>query len=89
LRSVKTVPGRRLHDVPVKHFPAHPAQPHRICWGCDLYCAAHEMRCGNGSVRTPHPVELFGDDWDQWGVPASAPAPDPAPGPATGRQGGG
>jgi hypothetical protein len=25
------------------------------------------MMCGNGSVRTPHPVELFGDDWNEWG----------------------
>jgi nitronate monooxygenase len=22
------------------------------------------MRCGNGSIRTPHPVELFGENWD-------------------------
>jgi len=24
------------------------------------------MMCGNGSVRTPHPAELFGDDWAEW-----------------------
>jgi len=23
------------------------------------------MRCGNGSVPTPHPCELFGDTWHQ------------------------
>lgn len=51
-----------------KKFPAAPQHPERICWGCDLYCAAHDMRCGNGSDRTPHPAELFGDDWDQWGL---------------------
>lgn len=22
-----------------------------------------DMRCGNGTIRTPHPVELFGEDW--------------------------
>jgi hypothetical protein len=50
----------------VKRFPPNPANPHRVCWGCDLYCAADQMRCGNGSVRTPHPAELFGDDWAEW-----------------------
>jgi hypothetical protein len=33
-----------------------------------LYCPAKDMRCGNGSDRTQHPAELFGDDWDQWGL---------------------
>jgi hypothetical protein len=23
------------------------------------------MRCGNGTIRAPHPAELFGDDWDK------------------------
>lgn len=50
----------------MKRFPPNPANPHRVCWGCDLYCAADQMRCGNGSVRTPHPAELFGDDWADW-----------------------
>ncbi len=49
-----------------RKFPIHPANPHRVCWGCDRYCAADSMVCGNGSVRTLHPVELFGDDWDTW-----------------------
>lgn len=40
-----------------------PRHPERICWGCDLYCRADDLRCGNGTVRTPHPIELFGDDW--------------------------
>lgn len=52
--------------MPVKSFPTQPANPQRVCWGCDQYCAADQMRCGNGSVRTPHPAELFGDDWAQW-----------------------
>jgi hypothetical protein len=24
--------------------------------------------CGNGSVATPHPSELFGEDWESWGL---------------------
>jgi hypothetical protein len=46
-----------------KRFPVAPAHPERNCWGCDHYCAAADMRCGNGSVRTAHPIELFGEDW--------------------------
>lgn len=56
-----------------KKFPIKPANPERICWGCDQYCPADSMRCGNGSDRTQHPYELFGEDWRQWGgdfVPA-------------------
>jgi hypothetical protein len=49
-----------------KKFPASPAHPERLCWGCELYCPADSMRCGNGSIRTPHPAELFGEDWLQW-----------------------
>jgi hypothetical protein len=25
------------------------------------------MSCGNGSDRTQHPFELFGEDWQNWG----------------------
>ncbi len=57
-----------------KKFPTHPKYPERICWGCEKFCAAQDMRCGNGSERTPHPVELFGADWLGWGLSASAPA---------------
>lgn len=33
------------------------------------------MLCGNGSERTQHPVELFGEGWREWGEPqAAAPA---------------
>lgn len=28
--------------------------------GCDRYCAAGGMLCGDGSERTQHPAELFG-----------------------------
>jgi hypothetical protein len=46
-----------------KRFPAAPAHPERNCWGCDQYCAAHDMRCGNGSDRTQHPIEVLGALW--------------------------
>ena len=49
--------------------PQAPAHPERVCWGCDRYCPANAMRCGNGSDRTPHPAELFGDDWHEWEPP--------------------
>jgi hypothetical protein len=55
-----------------KRFPIVPARPERICWGCDKYCAADQMMCGNGSVRTPHPAELFGDDWQEFGLDAES-----------------
>lgn len=54
----------------VKKFPIHPKHPERICWGCDKYCPADAMMCGNGSVPTLHPSELFGEDWMTWGLDA-------------------
>lgn len=60
-----------------KKFPIHPAHPERTCWGCDRYCARDELACGNGSDRTHHPVEIFGDDWMEWG-PGPCLAPEPA-----------
>lgn len=53
----------------VKKFPILPANPQRICWGCDRYCSAEAMACGNGSERTPHMSELFGEDWMDWVAP--------------------
>lgn len=40
-----------------------PAHPERICWGCSRLCRSDDLACGNGTVRTPHPIELFGEDW--------------------------
>ena len=54
-----------------KKFPVAPLNPERICWGCDKYCPADSLACGNGSDRTPHPVELFGPDWMAWGLDAT------------------
>lgn len=50
--------------------PLHPKHPERVCWGCDKFCPAAELACGNGTVRTMHPVELLGEDW----LDASGPA---------------
>lgn len=62
-----------------KKFPILPAHPERTCWGCDRYCKSDDMACGNGSDRTQHPSELFGEDWMQWGAPIEAPeTSDPA-----------
>jgi hypothetical protein len=47
-------------------LPLHPRHPERTCWGCDRYCPADALGCANGSIRCPHPVELFGDDWVEW-----------------------
>ena len=52
-----------------RRIPERPAHPERICWGCDLYCAANDLRCGNGKERTQHPVETFGPDWMQFILP--------------------
>jgi hypothetical protein len=32
------------------------------------------MNCGNGSDRAQHPVELFGDDWLEFGNEEAGPS---------------
>ncbi|HQZ39909.1 MAG TPA: DUF3079 domain-containing protein [Vicinamibacterales bacterium] len=49
-------------------IPTRPAHPERVCWGCDRYCPADDLACGNGSIRTSHPCELFGDGWLEWSL---------------------
>ena len=44
----------------------NPAHPERVCWGCEQYCRADDLACGNGTERTQHPIELFGSDWLEW-----------------------
>lgn len=46
-----------------KKFPIAPKQPQRICWGCDKYCSADDLQCGNGCERIQHPIELDGAEW--------------------------
>jgi len=36
-----------------KKFPLEPSHPERVCWGCDRYCPATSMACGNGAGRDP------------------------------------
>lgn len=62
-----------------KKFPVAPKSPHRICWGCDKYCPSDSLACGNGSERAPHPIELFGADWLEWGLDAPPLVDQPAP----------
>jgi hypothetical protein len=48
--------------------PLRPKNPERVCWGCDKYCPADDLACGNGTIRAPYPCELFGDDWLEWSL---------------------
>lgn len=47
----------------MKKFPLSPKHPDRICWGCDKYCPAADLQCGNGSERIQHPIETDGPEW--------------------------
>jgi hypothetical protein len=67
-----------------KKFPLRPAHPERNCWGCDKFCPANSLICGNGSERTQHPAELFGDDWADWGLDPVAGDKEGAAGPVPG-----
>lgn len=61
-----TGPSVSASTTPLKHQILHPKHPERICWGCDRYCPADDLACGNGTIRTAHLAELFGDDWLDW-----------------------
>ena len=64
----------RQSTTMAKKFPLNPKHPERICWGCDRYCPADSLACGNGSGRVMHPAELQGEDWYlDWGI---EPAPE-------------
>jgi hypothetical protein len=56
----------------VKKLSLFPKHPERICWGCDLYCAADDLRCGNGTDRAQHPIEIFGAGWMDAAIDDSA-----------------
>lgn len=71
-----------------KKIPLNPKHPERICWGCDKYCSADSLGCGNGSGRTQHPAELLGEDWytvGDWGIegPLTAEKNEPSIDPST------
>ncbi len=63
----------------MKTPPLQPTHPARVCWGCDKYCPADDLACGNGTTRTPHPCELFGNDWQAWSARERGPARDASP----------
>ncbi len=63
--DVPAVSRRSRDPRPLPPKVLHPPHPERICWGCDKYCPADDLRCGNGTVRTQHPAELLGEDWDE------------------------
>ncbi len=46
-------------------IPLNPGHPERVCWGCNLFCPVDDMRCGNGTERTQHPYELWGEGWEE------------------------
>lgn len=63
-----------------KKFPRHPKHPERVCWGCDKYCPADDLACGNGAERTQHPMETLGEDWychGDWGLEFEGDDPSP------------
>jgi hypothetical protein len=77
LREIKTPLETSRHDANVsKKFPLNPAHPERTCWGCDKFCAADSMICGNGSERSQHPIELFGPEWLRMGLDPVADDPN-------------
>jgi hypothetical protein len=55
-----------IMSMPKPKIAVNPKHPERICWGCDKLCPANDLRCGNGTIRTQLPVELFGVDWMEW-----------------------
>ncbi|MDE2262967.1 MAG: DUF3079 domain-containing protein [Gammaproteobacteria bacterium] len=59
----------------MRKYPLRPGHPERICWGCEKLCPANDMRCGNGTDRAQHPIELWGEDWMGIGLDARS-APD-------------
>lgn len=65
-------------DLGMSAAPVRPAHPERVCWGCERHCRAGDRACGLGAERTPHPSELFGDDWAEWRERRTGPLVYPA-----------
>jgi hypothetical protein len=74
--AIESSPEGLRYDRIMAKTPLAPRHPERICWGCDLYCPADSLACGNGTIRTPHPVELFGEDWVDWSENRSRVSPE-------------
>jgi Protein of unknown function (DUF3079) len=43
-------------------------QPGASLLGLQQVLPGDDLACGNGTIRTPHPCELFGDDWLEWSL---------------------
>jgi hypothetical protein len=41
------------------------------------------MACGNGSERSQHPIELYGEGWETWGLDPVVPEQPPQEQPAS------
>lgn len=75
----------------LKRSLIRPLHPERVCWGCERLCPADALACGNGTERTMHPLELFGDDWlamaeangASWDLPADASGAPPRAAPVS------
>lgn len=65
-----------------RRLPLRPGHPERICWGCEKFCAAGDMACGNGTDRAQHPIEIFGDDWLSIGLDSANGEVDPVDDPS-------
>ena len=61
--------------IATRKFPVRPGHPERICWGCERFCPADDMRCGNGTERAQHPIELWGQDWINVGLDGEVQTP--------------
>lgn len=61
------------------NVPIRPGHPERICWGCEHFCPANDMRCGNGTDRAQHPIELWGENWMAIECDETPPEPTDAP----------
>ena len=58
--------SRFMQAPRMKRILLFPKNPERTCWGCDKYCPADDLACGSGTIRTLHPVELFGTGWPEF-----------------------
>jgi hypothetical protein len=77
--GARTLRARQRIAVSKRKLPLHPGHPERICWGCDKYCPADDLACGNGTDRAQHPVEIFGRDWLELGLDATQESDGDAP----------
>ena len=80
LRPINDASALPPDNSSMAKMPVRPAHPESICWGCDKYCPADRLGCANGTIRTPHPCELFGDDWLEWALNESNAAEPPSSG---------